>query len=179
MCLIDILDNLPHLRLSSSQLRMVLWAMKKCNPADVPSYETFRTVQKTFRETMGVRTVKCVSDLGNIFYINDVRDIIARDFQNPETAAQLCFYPEETDGQMSEVWHGQRWREYPLDMLTPAYKSKLGKRFYVNELAQLADGGLVVPYVWVTYNGRVHGCCRKVIWTQVRSLLSPLMSARA
>ncbi|KAJ3545720.1 hypothetical protein NMY22_g2322 [Coprinellus aureogranulatus] len=164
-CLLDVLDNLPHLRLSTNQTRMVMWAMKKCNPADVPSYESFRAMQKRLRENIGVKTVRCVSDLGNIFYINDVRDIVARDFENPETAAQLRFYPEETDGHMSEVWHGQRWREFPLDMLTPAWESDYGKRFYVNELAKLSDGRYVIPFVWVTYNGKVHGRCHAAIQT--------------
>ncbi|TEB34139.1 hypothetical protein FA13DRAFT_1707728 [Coprinellus micaceus] len=125
-CLIDVLDNLPHLRLSSSQLRMVLWAMKRCNPMDVPSYEAFRAVQKRLREGMGVRTVRCVSDLGNIFYINDIRDIIARDFQNPETAAQLRFYPEETDGEMSELQDNR----FVIPYVWVTYRKKVHARCY-------------------------------------------------
>ncbi|TEB26327.1 hypothetical protein FA13DRAFT_1756382 [Coprinellus micaceus] len=129
-------------------MQMVLWAMRNCKP-----------------KSIGVKTVQCVSEVGNMFYANDVQDIISRDFQNPETAVQLCFYPEETNGEMSEVWHGQHWREYPLDMLTPAYESKAGKCFYVNEIAQLRDGKMVIPYIWITYQGKVHARCYEILKT--------------
>ncbi len=83
----------------------------------------------------------------------------------------MQFYPEETDDSMSEVWHGSRWREYPLDQLTPSY-SKEGKRFYVNELARLKDGRLVIPYIWIMYKGKLHMRCRQAYNTNVRKIPS-------
>ncbi|KAJ7718672.1 hypothetical protein B0H16DRAFT_1739980 [Mycena metata] len=53
MCYLDILDNLPRLRLSSSQLKMILWIMKECGAKDVPSFNAFRAMQTHIRKTTG------------------------------------------------------------------------------------------------------------------------------
>ncbi|KAJ6579356.1 hypothetical protein B0H10DRAFT_2342825 [Mycena sp. CBHHK59/15] len=54
MCFIDILDNLPRLRLSSSQIKMVLWIMRECGARDVPSFKALRATQKRIRDTCGI-----------------------------------------------------------------------------------------------------------------------------
>jgi hypothetical protein len=43
--LLDILDNLPHIWLSSSQLKLILWLLKELGVQDVPSYDRFQTMQ--------------------------------------------------------------------------------------------------------------------------------------
>lgn len=78
MCFLDILDNLSRLRLSSSQLRMILWIMQECGAKDVPSFNAFRSMQAHIRKMTGVRSEPHKSDLGNLFYVNDVRDLIAK-----------------------------------------------------------------------------------------------------
>jgi hypothetical protein len=78
MCYLDILDNLPRLRLSSSQLKMILWIMDACGARDVPSFNKFRAMQKHIRKTTGVRSEAHKSGLGNLFYVNDIRDLIAK-----------------------------------------------------------------------------------------------------
>ncbi|KAJ6608784.1 hypothetical protein B0H10DRAFT_2194181 [Mycena sp. CBHHK59/15] len=45
MCFMDILDNLPRLRLSSSQIKMVLWILRECGARDVPSFKALRATQ--------------------------------------------------------------------------------------------------------------------------------------
>jgi hypothetical protein len=78
MCYLDILDNLPRLRLSSSQLKMILWIMDVCGARDVPSFNKFRAMQKHIRKMVGVRSEAHKSSLGNLFYVNDIRDLIAK-----------------------------------------------------------------------------------------------------
>lgn len=78
MCYLDILDNLPRLRLSSSQFKMILWIMEACGAKDVPSFNAFRAMQKQIRLTAGVKSEPHKSDLGNLFYVNDIRDLIAK-----------------------------------------------------------------------------------------------------
>lgn len=78
MCYLDILDNLPRLRLSSSQLKMILWIMDQCGAKDVPSFNAFRAMQKHIRKATGVRSEAHKSALGNLFYVNDIRDLIAK-----------------------------------------------------------------------------------------------------
>ncbi|KAJ7144229.1 hypothetical protein C8R44DRAFT_916194, partial [Mycena epipterygia] len=91
---------------------------------------------------------------GNIFYINDIRDTIARDLANPLVAPHLHFYLEETDGPISEVYQAERWTEYAPQQLTPMF-TKGRRRFWINELAQLEDGTLVVPQLLVVRNNEL------------------------
>lgn len=76
--LLDILDNLPRLRVSSSQLRLILWMMTELGIRDVPSYDAFREVQKGLTAVCGSKPKQCESSIGNIFYVNAIQDSIAR-----------------------------------------------------------------------------------------------------
>jgi hypothetical protein len=78
MCFLDLLDNLPRLRLSSSQMKMVLWIMRECGARDVPSFKKFRAMQEHLRTKCGVTTKASTSDLRNVFYTTDIRDLISR-----------------------------------------------------------------------------------------------------
>jgi hypothetical protein len=76
--LLDILDNLPRLRLSSNMLRLIFWILKECSVSDVPSYDAFCKMQSGLREKCGSIPTYSQSMLGNIFYVNDIRESIAR-----------------------------------------------------------------------------------------------------
>ena len=56
-------------------------------------------------------------------------------------------------------------------MLSPMYDSGGGRHYYVNELAELTDGRLIIPYMWFTYKGDVFTDCWLVtVNEQVRPL---------
>lgn len=76
--LLDIIDNLPRLRLSSSQLQIIMWLLQQCRVQDVPSFKAFRKMQEGFRDTVGSKPTPHTSSLENLFYVNDVRDAVAR-----------------------------------------------------------------------------------------------------
>ena len=78
MFLLDTLDNLPRLRVSSSFMRIILWILKEAGCKDVPSYDRLRAVQKELRSQHGIATVPCRSPQGNIFFMNDLGAIIAQ-----------------------------------------------------------------------------------------------------
>ncbi|KAJ7133713.1 hypothetical protein C8R43DRAFT_895024 [Mycena crocata] len=164
MCYLDILDNLPRLRLSSSQLKMILWIMKECGAKDVPSFNGFRAMQKHIRKTTGVRSEAHKSDLGNLFYVNDIRDLIAKDFANPEVAPYIQKYPEDVaGGPISEIWQVKlgRWHDIPMDALPPSIL--VGhQRFYIHEVAELADGRWAIPVIWIVSKGIKFAECRLV-----------------
>ncbi|KAJ7117794.1 hypothetical protein C8R44DRAFT_832375 [Mycena epipterygia] len=162
MFLLDTLDNLPLQRVSNSLMKVFLWILCEAGACNVPSLDALRKVQANFHEKGGVPTIPWKSTQGNIFHINDISAIIAKDYANPLTRKLLHFYPEIPDGPISEAWHAQKWcREIDRDALTPMIV--LGHRhFYVNELARLHDGGLVIPLCWVIKKGEMCADAYKV-----------------
>jgi len=78
MMMLDIVDNLPRLRMSSNLFRMVLWILKESGLSNVPSYEAFRKMQTDLRKRCGSEPTECKSSLGNIFYVNDIQETVAR-----------------------------------------------------------------------------------------------------
>lgn len=76
--LLDILDNLPRLRMSSNQLKMILWILNECKVVSVPSYSGFRRMQDRLRGLCGSEPKGYTSSIGNRFFVNDVRESIAR-----------------------------------------------------------------------------------------------------
>ncbi|KAE9392414.1 hypothetical protein BT96DRAFT_830623, partial [Gymnopus androsaceus JB14] len=90
--------NLPRLRLSSSHMKMILWVMRSLNPKEVPSYKALQEEQAQLRELCGIPSIQYKSQQGDIYYLNDVTDMLKKNFENPETAQHIMFYPEDTDG---------------------------------------------------------------------------------
>jgi hypothetical protein len=78
LCLLDILDNLPRLRLSSSQLKMVLWVMRECGAKNVPSFDSFCKMQQRLRDVCSVPIQPIKSDLGNRFHTTNPCEFVAR-----------------------------------------------------------------------------------------------------
>lgn len=75
---------------------------------------------------------------------------------NPSIRPLIHVYPEIPDGPIVEVWHTGKWH-VGLDrsMLSPMFDAG-DKHYYVDELAQLQDGRLVIPSRWVIYRGTLH-----------------------
>ncbi|KAJ7703815.1 hypothetical protein B0H14DRAFT_3647123 [Mycena olivaceomarginata] len=144
MFLLNILDNMPRLRVSSSLMRVFLWMLRESGAKDVPSFDRLRKVQKEIRAEYGIPSIPCKSPLGNVFFINDPRTIIAQDWANPAVRAQM------------HIWHALKWRKnMDLDVLSPMYDAGTA-HYYVNELARLKNGDFVVPIRWLMYRGKVH-----------------------
>lgn len=93
-------------------------------------------------------------------------DLITKDFANPLVAEHLHFYPEETDGPVTEVWQCSRWKEMPLHLLSPMF-ARGSTHFYVNELAQRTNMAFVLPVMWVTRKGALHADAYEVIEVEV------------
>ncbi|KAJ7790376.1 hypothetical protein B0H14DRAFT_3115559 [Mycena olivaceomarginata] len=84
--------------------------------------------------------------------MNNIRDTLAADMANPLVAPHLHFYPEETQGPVSETFQAERWMEYTPSQLTPMY-SHGTKRWWIEEVGQLRDRRYVLPHTWIVRNG--------------------------
>ncbi|KAJ6600335.1 hypothetical protein DFH09DRAFT_1497797 [Mycena vulgaris] len=160
--LLDILDNLPRLRMSSSQFKMILWILNECGVPSVPSYHSFRKMQTGLRKLCGSEPTAHTSSVGNRFFMNDVRDTVARDFANPEVAKHLNFYPEEASGPISEVWQAERWKELKPAELTPMFARGL-RQFYIDEVSELDTGEKVMACAWIKRNGVLCADCVEIV----------------
>ncbi|THU86067.1 hypothetical protein K435DRAFT_684434 [Dendrothele bispora CBS 962.96] len=159
--LLDIMDNLPCLRLSTAHFKLILWLLRQAGIQNVPKYDAFRQMQERLTKTCCTEPKECTSSLGNHFYINDPREAVKQQFANPQVISHMNFYPEETDGPISEVWQAERWKEFDPSDLTPMYSSN-GKQFYVDEVAMLDDGRVAIPRIWIKRQGTLHADCNLV-----------------
>ncbi|KAJ3727978.1 hypothetical protein C8R42DRAFT_755961 [Lentinula raphanica] len=149
--LMDILDNLPRLRLSSHSVKLFLWMLKELGVPEVPSFNKFRALQESLRKKCGYTPKAHISDFKNHYHSISLQDSIAKDFANPQIAPHINLYPERTDGARSETWQFDRWTEFPPEQLTPMFSRGM-KQFWIEEVAQLSDGSFVIPHNWIYVN---------------------------
>ncbi|KAG9088636.1 hypothetical protein FS749_002010 [Ceratobasidium sp. UAMH 11750] len=167
MFLLDLLDNIPRLRLSAEHLRLIMWVMEEAGCSDMPKFSRLRQVQQELRTVCAITSHQYRSSQGNFFEMLDIPQLIGRDFSNPLVAPHLVFYPEDSGNRLSESWQAKKWRdEVPLEHLTPMYADG-GKTYYVNELARLHNGAYVIPRRWITREGQLTADCWPVNWQSV------------
>ncbi|KAF8590715.1 hypothetical protein K439DRAFT_1329136 [Ramaria rubella] len=149
MCLLDLFDNLPHLRLSQRHMEMMLWMLEQVGARDMPSFYALQlTQQKLCSDGPGILTKHFESSLGNVMHCNDIPALITHGYANPQVSALLRFYPEDSMTPLTEFWEAKCLKELPPDLLTLMYWKGL-KYYYVNEICQLDSGELVIPSMWI------------------------------
>jgi hypothetical protein len=76
MFMLDLLDNLPRLRLSDDHMKAIIWVMKECGTPDVPSFYALRKLQQKLAQDVGLKPRHHTFSLDNQFYMNHPNDLI-------------------------------------------------------------------------------------------------------
>ncbi|KAJ7228353.1 hypothetical protein GGX14DRAFT_530186 [Mycena pura] len=147
--LLDTMDNLGCCRFTGAQMSIILHVMKRFGARDIPSLKGLRKMQKQVHEGFGNAPVKVISPQGNIFYVSNLHQSIARDFANPLMAPHLNLYPEDViDGPVSERWKAKRAQDYDAEQLTPMF-SNGQRRWWINEVSWILRNGKLTSDVYV------------------------------
>lgn len=66
-------------------MKVFLWILRESGAKDIPSLDGLRKAQKKLRGKCGVPTIPKTSPRGNLYFMNDIRSIVAkvRDYCNP------------------------------------------------------------------------------------------------
>jgi hypothetical protein len=75
--MLDLLDNLPRLRLSDDHLKSIIWVMRECKTPNVPSFAALRKKQESLARDIGINSEHHTSSLGNHFYMNHPAKLFA------------------------------------------------------------------------------------------------------
>ncbi|KAJ7488709.1 hypothetical protein B0H11DRAFT_2405755 [Mycena galericulata] len=160
MFMLDLLDNLPRLRLSDDQLKSIIWVMRECRTPNVPTFSALRKRQAAMTREINIDSQHHTSSLGNHFFMNHPAKLLSLDWGNPLVRPFIHLYPD-VSGPVSEFWHAGKWTdEVGIEELSPMWAdwqtATSHRHYYIKELAQLADEKFVIPLRWVTVNGVVH-----------------------
>ncbi|KAG2094609.1 uncharacterized protein F5147DRAFT_747791 [Suillus discolor] len=117
------------------------WA-RELGAWDVPSFGTVKKVQKHIDCLIGDPTEKVLARSGDIFYINNIAESIARDYANPLTQFAMQDYPEDGGDGMSQVFNGMKML---LDLPSPPAVRVDGTIYFVNELLQESSKAYFIP----------------------------------
>jgi hypothetical protein len=78
MFLADVLFNASRLRFTRRQKRAILSFARQCGGVDVPALSALRKFQNSLNQKVGNPTSRYVSSLGNIFYLNEIGQSLAK-----------------------------------------------------------------------------------------------------
>lgn len=70
--------HLPRSVFSQRQLDLFLWLLKVNDVDDVPSVKSMQTLNTTLQRMCGVDSVKYKGELGHVFYVNNLLQVIAQ-----------------------------------------------------------------------------------------------------
>ncbi|KAG2116485.1 uncharacterized protein F5147DRAFT_648975 [Suillus discolor] len=104
--LTSLLFSSARLPFSDAQKKAALTWAKELGACDVPSLRSIKQSNDCICELVGNPIRKVTLASGNIFYINDIRHAIAKDYANPLTHFSMLDYPEDGGAGMSQERSG-------------------------------------------------------------------------
>ncbi|KAF8834898.1 hypothetical protein BDN67DRAFT_871006, partial [Paxillus ammoniavirescens] len=140
-----LLFSSPRLHFLHAQKSAMLDWAKVLGAHDVPLLYAVKKTQERLQKLLGSPTERVSTRLGNTFYLNAIKKAIAMDFANPLTCFPMQDYPEDGQGQMSQVRHGNKMLEGLPDNLAPPCIHVDGSIFFINKLLQQSMKQYFIP----------------------------------
>ncbi|KAG8777086.1 hypothetical protein FRC12_000558 [Ceratobasidium sp. 428] len=156
------LFHAPAIHFSEAQQSAILDWAAEMGAENVPSMYDLDQCGQKINNLMGDPARMFKTDSGRIFYVNKVDTMLKQDFSNLDVRQHLEFYPNECDGHMSEIWHGEKLTlGENREQLTPM-ASYGGRSFFVNEISLLDDGSFFLTDMFLKRHGQLHARGRKL-----------------
>ncbi|KAL4079813.1 hypothetical protein J3A83DRAFT_4054134, partial [Scleroderma citrinum] len=140
--LTTLLFSSAHLPFLRTQKAAILHWEKAMGASEVPTLYLHQKVMDGVCEAVGNPSQKVSSSSGNVFYMNNIAKVIAKDYANPLTCFAMQDFPEDNGRGMSQVFHG---RKMLLDLPSPPAVHVDGKIYFVNEILQDVMGDYFIP----------------------------------
>ena len=78
-----------------------------------------------------------------------------KDISNPEVRALMQFYPTDGEGEITEIWDGEKLAHGLIpDQLTPMVAVG-DSHYFVNEFCELDSGSLFIPEMFLRRQGNI------------------------
>ncbi|KAG1819450.1 hypothetical protein EV424DRAFT_1472622 [Suillus variegatus] len=138
----SLLFSSPRLPFSDAQKKVVLNWAKQLGAKNVPSPNATKKCQLFIEDLVGRPTEKVTARSGNIFYINNIVNTIAKDYTNPLTRFAMQDYPEDCGKGILQVFNDTKML---LDLPSPPAARVDGMIYFVNELLQESSGAYFIP----------------------------------
>ncbi|KAG8775794.1 hypothetical protein FRC12_001272 [Ceratobasidium sp. 428] len=156
------LFHAPAIQFSEAQQSAILDWATEMGAENVPSMYDLDQCGKKITSLMGEPTRMFKTDSGHIFYVNKVDAMLKQDFSNLSVRQHLEFYPDDCDGHVSEIWHGDKMTlGENREQLTPM-ASYGGRSFFINEISLLNDGTFFLTDMFLKRHGELHARGRKL-----------------
>ncbi|KIK81802.1 hypothetical protein PAXRUDRAFT_15051 [Paxillus rubicundulus Ve08.2h10] len=140
-----LLFSSPHLHFSEAQKRSILSWATALGADGLPSLHSLHKTWEQIKVLFGDPTKKVTTSSSNILYLNSVSKAITMDYANPLMCFSMQDYPEDGQGQMSQVHHGSKILEGLPDHLVPPCVCAGANVFFVNELLQRSSKDYFIP----------------------------------
>ncbi|KAF8513043.1 hypothetical protein JB92DRAFT_3143549 [Gautieria morchelliformis] len=153
-CAMDIICNMARSTLSDTHTALIQWLLRVNDVQHVPTLSQLKAIQGSLQNLSGVQNIRGLGSLGHTYYTNDMAHLLAQEVSNPLVRPHLRFYPEATEGKLSEAFQGSRWlKDMHPALLTPMVRVR-GHDYFVFEPAMLCDGSIVMFHRWITMEGQ-------------------------
>ncbi|KAG2087605.1 uncharacterized protein F5147DRAFT_588044 [Suillus discolor] len=138
----SLLFSSPQLPFSETQKKAILNWARSLGAQNVPSLGSMKKCHTYLDSLVSNPTQQVTSCAGDIFYINNIAEAIAKDYANPLTRFAMKDYPEDGGEGMSQVFNGKKML---LDLLSPPAVRVDGTIYFTDELLQDNSGDYFIP----------------------------------